>query len=269
MRFKKIIRLFEQGNVCITGLRGCGKDMLMSNVVVRRREPYVSNLDYSGELLSNASPFKKLILKLKKIPFVPVKMYQELDFNKIDLGETTYKDLINGTQHYYAFPYIQGSDIYISDAGVYFPSQYCNELNRDYKHLPMYFALSRQVSHNNVHINVQNLNRAWDKIREQSDIYIRCRSCIVLFGTLVIQRITLYDKYQSCLDRVEPCKIGIPLLAKREVKQNAELYLDKFRNSYGSIKNRMLIYINKSSYDTYYFEKLFLKGDKKNENKSR
>ena len=122
----------------------------------------------------------------------------------------------------------------------------------------MYFALSRQVSHNNVHINVQNLNRAWDKIREQSDIYIRCRSCVVLFGKIVIQRITIYDIYQSCLDGVEPCKIGVPLLAKREVKQNAELYLDKFRNSYGSIKNRMLIYFNKSSFDAYYFEKLFL-----------
>ncbi len=241
----------------------------MSNVCARRSVPYVSNLDYTGEKMSSINIFQKFLFWYKNKSFTPQKLYQELDFSKIDLGGSTYLDLINGTQKYYEFPYIKGSDIYISDAGIYFPSQYCNELNKQFKHLPMYFALSRQVSHNNVHINVQNLNRAWDKIREQSDIYIRCRACKVLFGKLVIQRITIYDKYQSCLDRVEPCRISVPLLAKREVKQNAELYLDKFRNSYGTIKNRMLIYINKSSYDTYYFEKLFLKGDKKNENKSR
>jgi hypothetical protein len=49
MRFKKIIRMFEDGNVCVTGLRGRGKDMLMSNVVVRRKKPYVSNVDYKGK----------------------------------------------------------------------------------------------------------------------------------------------------------------------------------------------------------------------------
>jgi hypothetical protein len=240
MRIKTVVKMFKKGNVCVTGLRGTGKDMLTSNVVVRRKEEYVSNIDYGGKYAH----------------------YNELDFNKLDLGGNTYKNLLEGNVKYYKYPYPSGSDIYISDVGVYFPSQYCNELNRDYKHLPMYMALSRQVSHNNVHINVQNLNRAWDKIREQSDIYIRCRRCIVLFGKIVIQQITTYDKYQSCVDRVEPCKIRVPTMAKREVKENAKMYLDKFRNSYGTIKNHLLIYWNKSTYDTYYFEKLFEGGVK-------
>lgn len=240
MRFKKVVKMFERGNVCVTGLRGAGKDMLMSNVVVRRKAEYVSNIDYGGK---NSH-------------------YNELDFKKLDLGGNTYKNLLDGDIKYYRYPYPAGSDIYISDVGVYFPSQYCNELNRDYKHLPMYMALSRQLSHNNVHINVQNLNRAWDKIREQSDIYIRCRRCIVLFGKIVIQQITTYDKYQSCVDRVEPCRIRVPTMAKREVKENAKMYLDKYRNTYGTIKNHLLIYINKSTYDTYYFEKLFERGEK-------
>ena len=37
MRFKKIIKLFEDQNVCVCGLRGTGKDLLMSNVVIRRK----------------------------------------------------------------------------------------------------------------------------------------------------------------------------------------------------------------------------------------
>ncbi len=32
MRLKHIIRLFETGNVCVCGLKGRGKDMLMANV---------------------------------------------------------------------------------------------------------------------------------------------------------------------------------------------------------------------------------------------
>lgn len=236
MRFKIIIKLFESGNVCVTGLRGTGKDVLCGNVIARRKKDYVSNLDYT-----NGHHFHLL------------------EYSALDMGKNDYKNLLNGDIHYYAYPYPQGSDVYISDAGIYFPSQYCNELNRDYKYFPTYFALSRQVSHNNMHINVQNLNRCWDKIREQSDIYIRCRRCIVIFG-FVLQWITIYDKYQSCLDRVEPCRISVPLMASREVKQNAQIYLDKFRNTYGSIKTRILFYRNKSKHDTYYFEKLFKGG---------
>ena len=254
--------MFKLRNVCVCGLRGDGKDMLMGNVVARRKEPYVSNLVYTKD----------------------GKGFQKLDFSKIDCGKNSYLDLIHDKVKYYKFPYIEGSDIYISDAGVYLPSQYCNELNKHFPYLPTYFALSRQVSHNNIHVNVQHLGRVWDKIREQSDIYIRCRFCYVLFGRtvqklqrkygwkwlekiplLVIQKITLYDKYQSALDRVEPCRITVPILAKREVKQNAQMYVDKFRNTYGSVRNHILIYVNKSGYDTFYFEKLFENGEKPNE----
>lgn len=239
MTIKKIIKLFEDGNVCVTGLRGTGKDVLFGNVIARRKKDYVSNLDYTNG-----------------------KNYHVLDFNKLDCGKNDYRNLLSGNVRYYKYPYPSGSDIYLSDAGVYFPSQYCNELNRDYKYIPMYMALSRQLSHNQFHVNVQNLNRCFDKIREQSEIYIRCRKCIVLFGFLVIQVITLYDKYQSCLDRVEPCKISVPIMAKKEVKQNAEMYVDKFRNTYGKVQTRLLVYINKSKHDTYYFEKLFERGIK-------
>lgn len=237
MRFRKIVDLYRSGNVCVCGLRGTGKDVLQGNVIARRKKDYVSNLDYThGE------------------------RFHKLDFDKLDMGKNTYLNLLEGKVNYYRYPYPSGADVYISDAGVYLPSQYCNELNKKYPHLPMYFALSRQVSHNNFHVNVQHLARVWDKIREQSDIYIRCRSCTVLFGKIVFQRITLYDKYQSALDRVKPCRISVPLLASKEVKQNAELYKDKFINTYGTIKNRCLLYWNRSDHDTYYFEKLFLGG---------
>lgn len=238
---RKIIKLFESGNVLVCGLRGTGKDVLMGNVINRRCKPYVSNLDYSSG-----------------------QWFTHIDFNAIDLGGNTYKDMISGDVKFYEYPYELGSDIYISDAGVYFPSQYCNELNKAYPNFPFYFALSRQVSHNNVHVNVQNLNRCWDKIREQSDIYIRCRYCYVFFG-FVFQGITIYDKYESCLQRCKPCRVSLPLFPSKEQRLQFKMYIDNFENQHGKIKNRFLVYRNKSLHDTFYFEKLF-KGGKKNEN---
>lgn len=227
---KKVIKYFENGNVCVFGLRGKGKDLLMSNVIARRNKDYVSNIDYGGK-------------------------FHLLDFEKIDCGKNDYKNFVKGKINKYVFPYPMGSDIYISDCGIYLPSQYCNELNRDYKYLCTYQALSRQVSHNNVHFNAQNLNRVWDKIREQSEVYLRCEKCFYLWG-LVIQKITYYDKYESACNRVKPCRIKVPLFAKKDIKQNALMYVDNFYNQHGEVKSFWVIYFNKSNYDTYYFEKL-------------
>jgi hypothetical protein len=259
MHINRIIAMFRKRNVCVCGLRGDGKDMLMGNVIARRKEPYISQFSYTKN----------------------DKGWQEFDFDKIDCGKNGYLNFIRHKIKYYKFPYVKGSDVYISDAGVYLPSQYCNELNKHFPYLASYSALSRHLGRSNIHINVQNLNRLYDKLREQSDIYIRCRFCWIPFGKLilnlkekrswklldkipllVIQKITLYDKYQSALDRVEPCRISVPFLAKREVKQNAQIYLDKFRNTYGSVRNHILVYWNKSTYDTHYFEKLLLQGEK-------
>mgnify|MGYP003292517534 CR=1 FL=1 len=126
-------------------------------------------------------------------------------------------------------------------------------LNRDFEGLTSFQALSRQIGQCNFHINVQNLNRLWDKVREQSDTYIRCNKCIVLFGKWVIQVITIYDKYQSCLDRIAPCRVHLPLMASREDKDKVRMYLDDWKNKNGSVQRRLLIYKNKSSHNTLYF----------------
>lgn len=244
MILKRIIRYFKRGNVCVCGLRGRGKDLLFANVILRRKTPYISNFNYGGNVL-----------------------YQKLDFDNLNVGKNTYDSFIKNDINYYKFPYILGSDIYVSDIGVYLPSQYCNELNKKYPYLATYQALSRQVSHNNFHFNVQNLNRCWDKIREQSDFYILCNRCFYIKGlNIVIQKITIYDKYQSAVDRVKPNRIKVPLLGDKNAKMSARIYCDKFRNTYGLVRSAWLVYKNKSNYDTLYFEEL-LKGGKKYEEK--
>lgn len=236
MGMNKIIKLFESGNVCVVGLRGCGKDMLFANVVARRREPYVSNTNYH----------------CKRSPYLPLR------FDKLN-AKNNYRNFLSNDIIPYDYPYPERADIYIADCGVYLPSQYCNELNKQFPEFPTFYALSRHIAENNVHFNVQNLNRVWDKLREQSDIYLRATYCKVLFGRWVIQRVVEYDKYNACVDRVEPYqRIRVPLMASKEMRANLrqkdeEMYrLYKERN--GKVKSHILIYKNKSKYDTRLFK---------------
>lgn len=238
MTFKSIVRMFKRGSVCVFGLRGRGKDMLTSNVIARRKEPYVSNVPYGG----------------KRYP---------LDFAKLDAGQNTYRDFISGCVKYYEYPYPRGTDIYISDVGVYLPSQFCKELNREYAYFPTFYALSRQLGGCNVHINTQSLPRAWDKLREQSDTYIRCRKCIVLFHRIVLQAITIYDKTDSA-------ERNVPQYPKRFLKGfgiRREIYEQQERTyliNYGRVRNRILLYWHKGDYDTLYFRGLLANGKKEN-----
>lgn len=232
---RKVIKHFESGNVCVVGLRGCGKDMLFANVVARRKAPYVSNTNYN----------------CAKAP------YLKLKFDNLDI-QNNYKNFISGEVVPYDYPYPECADIYIADCGIYLPSQYCNQLNNQYPQFPCFYALSRHIANCNVHFNVQNLNRVWDKLREQSDIYIRTVSCKVI-GKYVIQRVIEYDKYQSCVDRVEPyVPAKLPLMASKEVKaqlqRSNEEAKRRYAEQYGTVKSRLLIYKNKSKYDTRLFK---------------
>lgn len=243
MRFKKIIRLFKSGNCSVCGLRGRGKDLLISNVITRRRKPYISNIDYGG-------------------------LYIPLDLTKLDV-KNSYSNFIKNEINYFDYEksYPKGLDIYISDLGVYLPSQFCNKLNNEFVYLPTFMALSRQLGHCNVHFNSQNLNRVWDKVREQSDIYIQCNKVFyiplkklkIFKYDFVIQSITLYDKYESAVNRVKPCRVTRSFFDKNQSKVQIAIYRDSFYNTHGTVKTRLLFYRNKSNYNTYYFDSLLKK----------
>lgn len=247
---KKIVKLFESGNCCVCGLRGTGKDMLTANVIARRKTAYISNMDYKA--------YSKRCFKKVYSPCI------DLQLDSLNIGNS-YRNLISGDIVNYNYPYPDKVDIYISDCGVYFPSQYCSQLNKEYESMPMFQALSRHFGDCNFHVNVQNLNRVWDKIREQSDIYIRCLSCKVLFGHFVVQKVIIYDNYNACVNRVEPFKaVPVPLLGKNKDlirAQNVQRKTD-FVERNGSVKSATLIYKNNSLYDTRLFKKIFQGGKK-------
>lgn len=238
MKLKTIIRHFKDGNTCVTGLRGRGKDMLIANVVCRRKKDYISNVDYTDGV--------------GHFDFVP---------DNLNLAMNTYHDFICGTVKKYSYPYPDGVDVYISDAGIYFPSQYQGELCKRYPHFPTFMALSRQLGECNVHVNVQNLNRCWDKIREQSDTFINCDKCLYIKPLkLVIQRVTIYTKEESCTNRVEPFLIKPSLLCSAERREQIEMKRLEYKAAHGDIKRGWLIYRNKSNYNTRIFKEILENG---------
>lgn len=226
---RKIIKLFKTGNVSVCGLRGAGKDMLFANVVMRRKLPYISNTCYGGDY----------------IPFEP----NQLNPNN------TWRNFLTKKINHYEYPFADGIDFYIADGGVYMPSQYQGELCKEYGHIPVFMALSRHLGDANVHYNVQNLNRMWDKIREQSDTYIRCCWCKVLFKKLVLQKVIIYEKYESAVNRVPPFRLKRPLLNPNRM-QLWEIQKSNYDISHGLVKPRFLIYFNKSNYNTRIFKEM-------------
>ena len=153
-RFVK--RCFYEGNVIVCGLRGRGKDVLFSLVTNSCKSKYISNIDYTGD-----------------------NRFINFKLEDIGVGGNTFENFISNRIKPYSYPYEDGIDYFISDSGIYFPSQEFSRLNKLFPSVPVFQALSRHLGDCNFHCNVQNLNRLWDKIREQADTYILCVKCKV------------------------------------------------------------------------------------------
>lgn len=227
---RKIIKLFESGNVSVSGMMGTGKDVLFGNVIRRINRPYISNLDYGGQ----------------RIKFDPAM----LNFNN------TWRNLMeNNVKRFdYAFP--DKFHYYISDAGIYMPSQEQGTLCKEYAHIPTSMPMIRQVCGCWFHTNTQNLNRVWDKVREQSDTYIRCIFCKVLFKFLVIQYVIIYESYDAAVARVPPFPLKRPLFNKNRIQQY-DIQKMNYQIKFGKVQPRLLIYINRSKHDTRGFKEMF------------
>lgn len=234
---RKIINLFENHSVSVSGKKGTGKDLLMSNVAYYRRKYYISNADYKCR-------------NSRRIA---------LDFQRLKTGNI-YKNFLEGNVKKYVYPYPDGTDIYISDCGIYFPCQYNEKLNKEYEDIINFIALSRQLGDCRVHTNAQSLNRVWDKLREQSDVYIVCQWAKV-FGRLAVQKVRIYEKYESAVANVPPCRAKAPLLCSSAVRTQYKLMHENYRIQYGKIEERILVYPHMSKYDTRLFKTILEGGD--------
>lgn len=143
-----LVHEFRRCNVMVFGKKGSGKDVIFAHVIALRGAKHYSNIPYDDNT-------------------------EVITLNEIAAGANTFEDCINGTITKFDARFDEGCDIYVSDAGIYFPNTMYDKLDKLYPSLPVYMALSRHLYNANVHTNCQALGRPWKKIREQADSYIQ------------------------------------------------------------------------------------------------
>lgn len=224
-------KYFSNGNVIVFGAKGKGKDLIFQKVINIRKKEYFSNINYGT--------------KRKK-------KYNKFSFDLIDLSPNTFENLIDNQYFKIDNKLNENQDIYISDAGIYLPSQYDYLLNKKYKSFGLAYALSRHLWNNNIHVNSQALGRIWKLLREQADVYIKVRRTIKL-PFILITCYTVYDKYSSAENDLRPVRT-------RFNNKYSKAEFDIYNSSNGLIKNAFIIQFKRSvKYNTRIFKNLLLK----------
>ena len=220
---------FKEGNIIIFGKKGKGKDVFMQAIINRRKKPYLANQDYGGKY------FPIAIGEINTDPNDFVNMIHDR-INPVPFDDRFFKN-----------------DAYISDAGIYLPSHYDAILDKNYKSMPIFYALSRQLYQNNIHVNTQALSRVWKKLREQADGYFQALKTVKLPFVLFV-KVRYYDKYESAEQSLLPMKI--PFLT---INGHMRALKAQFDSTNGVIKEKWIsIFKFRIKYDTYAFrEKMF------------
>ena len=244
LKFKKgeqeLIKCFTEENCILFGAKGAGKDLIFNKVINCREQQCYANIPYNKELC---------VVK---------------DIRDLSVAPNDYKNILNDDIKIIPKINKECCDYYISDGGIFLPSQYSGELVKNYPSLPIYYALSRHLTNSNIHINTQYLGRVWDKLREQAAYYIRAlhtTKLSITFGKganrrehgVLITSFIVYDNYQSALSKMRPFE------NKRlfEGSEGAAAKAD-FLAKHGNIKEYKIIqYIGNVHYDSRHFHKRF------------
>lgn len=221
-----LLKIFNSHSVIVYGAKGKGKDLLFQKVIsARPKKPYMSNINFGYK-------------------------YIHKDIRELNLDPNTYENFICGA----IIPIkhddrLENIDYFLSDGGVFLPSQQDKQLHKNFKSLPLYYALSRHWYNSNVHVNTQALNRLWLPLREQADFYIKCKKSIKL-GFIFVNTIVLYENYTAALNGVLPPK-------KRIFKGFNNALAAQHEWTHGYIEKRRYISFKwRIKYDTRIFKKI-------------
>ena len=226
--YKTIQSSFSSGNVIVFGKKGKGKDLIFNYAINTRGIRCASNI-----------PFNKDICKVR-----PIKDY--------NLDPNTFENMLNDNVKICKKTINEGEDYYISDGGIFLPSQYEGMLCKLYPSLPMFYATSRHLAQMNIHINSQYLGRVWDKLREQANTYIKCIESNKLFNKYIITKCIFYDQYKTAMAEMLPFPKQL-----FESKENKSKRIE-FEAHNGIVKYFYVIQkIKHIYYDTRYFHKVF------------
>ena len=222
----RIKQAFKQGNVIVTGRKGFGKDILFQSVINWRKEKYLSNLNYGGK-------------------------FQPFNLKDLELTPNTYHNFVKGTiEKCEKNQGFEKTDIYISDAGVYLPSQADYLLHKTYPSLPITYALNRHLYANGIHCNAQRIDRIWKALREQADYFVLMRKRPLKLPFFLVLYTTEYDRYDSARQELQPM---VNTLFNKYSKAEKSL----FTANHGFVKNGLIIVSKRSlKYDSRAFHEI-------------
>lgn len=221
-------RVFSDANTIVFGLKGRGKDLIFNKAINARKVNCYANI-----------PYNKLLCTTR-------------DIRQFSVEPNTFINILNNDVKIIDKNNMESCDYYISDGGIFLPSQYSNTLIKMYPSLPIYYALNRHLTNSNIHINSQYLGRVWDKLREHAGYYIMAERTTKIFGFLITKFI-VYDKYDSASAKLRPYKIT-GLLTHSESRANKE----DFESKHGYVKRFYIIQQTKHVYyDSRYFHRVF------------
>jgi hypothetical protein len=221
-----IKKCFESNNVIVFGKKGKGKDMLFHKMILMRGKKYGGNIDYGYDFI-------------------------DTPINSISVSPNTYNEMLNGNVVKIKKKFLEKVDYYISDGGIFLPSQYDTTLDKLYPSLPITYATSRHLGLFNIHINVQYLGRIWKKLREQADTYFQARGVTLLPFGILLCKVRYYEKYESA-------ERGINPLSARMLNSFSRAEVDKYDAENGLILD-MYYFVNLKNvyYNTRHFATVF------------
>jgi hypothetical protein len=231
-----IVGLFKNNNVIVFGKKGTGKDLLFHSVIRKRKQLHYSNITFNN----------------KTMP---------ISISELSLFPNTYESLINGNVVKVDPNLKEKYDIYISDGGIYLPSQFDYLIDKKYPSLSIFYAVQRHLYNSNTHMNTQYLGRIYKKVREQADTYIKLKRSIFILG-MYISFYTIYEKYESA-------DLSLMPMENKLLNGFNNGLVQQYQATNGYIKNGWYIGLkNKINYNTRYFRKVFLNDqeDKNNVN---
>lgn len=172
-----LMRVCHSSNVIIEGKMGSGKDLLMSHIAYLQGFHY-ANIRYNGN--TEVRPLSDL-----------------------SLGDNTFDDFVNENIRKIPPTFEEHTLFLVSDAGIYFPSQYDKLLDKLYPSAPLFAALCRQLYEMRVIYNTQNVERLWKKLREQCDEFFHVVGHRKYEDYILVKTI-YYSNYEQCKNGVLP-----------------------------------------------------------------
>lgn len=224
MNLSFLSKKFDKSNMIVFGKKGSGKDLFFQTIIKYRKKKYYSNIPYGYDRLESVA--------VGDLSVSPNTFEQSID-NKFEKIPVRFEEKV---------------DFFISDGGIYLPSQYDSLIDKKYPSLFIFYVLIRHLYNSNVHINYNgSITRLYKKLREQADGYVKMRGVIRIFGFFFLLG-TYYDLFESAEKSLLP-------LSSRAFNGFSKAEVDLYRAQNGFIKDFFVVIRKKSiKYDTRYFK---------------